>query len=161
MVRFMLRRYLTLCAVALLLALPYQSVSRQHEAWFGRWTLDLKGTTSPAYKRVVTRIEPWEDGLRVTYEMVGVRGGITHMEWTGKFDGKDYPMQGVDYEMTNAYRKIDSRSYEIAIKIDGIPTATARVTVSSDGSTLTVATAEHPSTGQAKTTTTTYQRLGN
>src|SRR5678815_3045628 len=89
MVRFMLRRYLTLCAAALLLALPYQSVSRQQEAWFGRWTLDLKGAKSPAYKRVVTRIEPWEDGLRVTYEMVGVRGGITHMEWTGKFDGKD------------------------------------------------------------------------
>ena len=157
----MLRRYLTLCAAALLLALPYQSVSRQHEAWFGRWTLDLKGAKSPAYKRVVTRIEPWEDGLRVTYEMVGVRGGITHMEWTGKFDGKDYPMQGVDYAMTNAYRKIDSRSYEIAIKIDGIPTATARVIVSADGSTLTVATTERPSTGQGKTATTTYQRLGN
>ena len=157
----MLRRYLTLCAVALLLALPYQSVSRQHEAWFGRWTLDLKGTTSPAYKRVVTRIEPWDDGLRVTYEMVGVRGGITRMEWTGKFDGNDYPMQGVDYAMTNAYRKIDSRSYEIAIKIDGNPSATAHVTVSADGRTLTVATTERPSTGQAKTTTTTYQRLGN
>ena len=155
----MLRRYWTLCAAALFLVLPYQSVSRQQEAWFGRWTLDLKGAKAPTYKRVVTRIEPWEDGLRVTYEMVGVRGGVTHMEWTGKFDGKDYPMQGVDYAMTNAYRRIDSKSYEIIIKIDGNPSATAHVTVSADGRTLTVATAERTSTGQSKTTTTTYLRL--
>ena len=75
-----------------------------------------------------TRIEPWEDGLKVTYEMVGTRGGVTHTEWTGKFDGKDYPMQGVDTVMTNAYRRIDDRSYEIVIKLDGTLIATARLT---------------------------------
>jgi hypothetical protein len=152
-------RCLIFFAAALLLALPYQSVSRQHEAWFGTWGLNQEKVESPRYKRVITRIEPWEDGLRVTYDMVGIRGGVTHMEWTGKFDSKDYPMQGVDYVMTNAYRKLDQRSYEIVIKLDGVLTATASVVVSPDGRTLNVTTVERGSNGQGKTTTTTYQRL--
>jgi hypothetical protein len=90
--------------------------------------------------------------------MVGIRGGVTHTEWTGKFDGKDYAMQGVDYVMTNAYRKVDDRNYEIAIKLDGVLTATARVTVSADGRTLRVASEERSATGQTKTTTTTYEK---
>jgi hypothetical protein len=159
MFRFMPRRCLIICAAALLLTLPYQAVSRQQEAWFGTWSLNQEKVESPRYKRVITRIEPLEDGLRVTYDMVGVRGGVTHMEWTGKFDSKDYPMQGVEYLMTNAYRRIDNQSYEIVIKMDGVTTATARVTVSPDGKKLSVVTAERSSNGQAKTTTATYQKL--
>ena len=146
-------------AVTLLLTLPYQTVSRQQETWFGTWRLNQEKVESPPYKRVITRIEPWQDGLRVTYDMVGIRGGVTHMEWTGKFDGKDYPMQGIDYVMTNAYRRLDDRTYEIVIKLDGVLTATARVAVSPDGRTLNVTTAERGSNGQAKTTTTTYEKL--
>ena len=51
--------------------------------------------------------------------MVGVRGGRTHIEWTGALDGQDYALQGVDYVLTNAYRLIDERRYEIAVKVDG------------------------------------------
>jgi hypothetical protein len=156
-------RCLILCAASLFLALPYQSVSPQQETWFGTWSLNLANAReraeSPRYKRVVTRIEPWEDGLKVTYDMVGIRGGVNHLEWTGRFDGKDYPMQGVDYVMTNAYRKIDNRTYEIVIKIDGILTATAQVSVSPDGRTLRVTTAERGANGQMKNTTANYDRL--
>jgi hypothetical protein len=159
MFHFMFGRCLILCASTLLLALPYQSVSRQQEPWLGTWSLNLGNAESVSYRRVRTRSEPWEDGLRVTYDMVGIRGGVTHLEWTGRFDAKDYPMQGVDYVMTNAYRRIDNQSYEIVIKIDGVTTATARVSVSPDGRKLSVATAERSSNGQPKTTTTTYERL--
>src|SRR5499427_10268500 len=101
--------------------------------WFGTWKLNPAKSTSNSesrFKRVTLKVEPWQDGLKVTYEMVGVRGGVTHMEWTGKFDGRDYPMQGVDNVLTNAYRKIDDRSYENVIKIEGSVRATARVVVS-------------------------------
>jgi len=156
-------RRLILRAAILLLALPLLSVSQQQDAWFGTWSLNLANpgerTEAPRYKRVLTRIEPWEDGLRVTYDMVGIRGGVSHLEWTGRFDGKDYPMQGVDYVMTNAYRRIDNRSYEIVIKLDGVTTATAQVAVSPDGRTLRVTTAERNANGQVKNTTTTYDRL--
>ena len=108
--------------------------------------------TSP-YKKVTTRIEPWEDGIRVVYDMVRTRGGITHTEWQGRIDGMDYPMQGVDSDMTNAYRLIDGRSYQIAIKMDGRGVATATAVVSEDGRALTVTTVERDARGQSRTTT--------
>ena len=146
---------------ALLLTLPYQSASQQ-EAWFGTWNLNLSKSTyrydSP-YKRVTSRIEPWEDGLKVTYDMVGTRGGVTHMEWTGRFDGKDYAVQGVDdYILTNAYRRIDDRTYEIVVKKEGAVVATSRVVVSPDGKTLQVATEERSPRGQTVNTTAVYEK---
>lgn len=115
-------------------------------------------TAAPRYKRVITRIEPWQDGLRVTYDMVGIRGGITHTEWTGRFDGKDYLMQGLDYVMTNAYRKVDARSYEIVIKVDGAISATAQVVVSPDGRTLQVSTEQKTGDGKTSKTTAIYEK---
>ena len=41
------------------------------------------------------------------------------MEWTGRFDGKDYAVQGIDYVLTNAYNRIDDHTYEITVKVDG------------------------------------------
>lgn len=147
---------------AVLLTLPYQSVGRQQEPWFGTWKLNPSRSTyrydSP-YKRVTSRIEPWEDGLKVTYDMVGTRGGVTHMEWTGKLDGKDYPVQGVDaYVLTNAYRRIDDRSYEIVVRKEGAVVATSRVVVSPDGKTLRVATEERGAGGQTVNTTAVYEK---
>ncbi len=127
--------------------------------WFGTWQLEPPKTAprwfeTPPYKKVTITIEPSggasgqasgetrREGLRVTYDMVRTRGGITHMEWLGRFDARDYPVQGAASFMTNAYRQIDDRSYEIVIKVDGATAATATAVVSSDGATMTVTTVE-------------------
>ena len=135
---------------------------RQTEPWFGTWKLNPAKSSNreepSPYKRQTCRIEPWEDGLKVTYEMVGTRGGVTHTEWTGKFDGKDYPMQGVDAVLTNAYRKIDGRSYEIVIKVDGAVVATAKVDISTDGKTMNVATEQKDAGRTRRNTTSVYDK---
>ena len=56
------------------------------------------------------------------------RGGILHLEWIGKFDGNDYPVQGVEVVLTSAYRRVDDRTWELRQKIDGEPVATVRFT---------------------------------
>jgi hypothetical protein len=129
-------------------------------AWVGKWKLDpAKSTTaSDRYKRVISTIEPWEGGLRVSYDMVGRRGGVIHMEWTGKFDGKDYPVEGVDYVLTNAYTLIDDHNYEIVLKSEGVPVGNAHVQVSADGKTLTAVTTERGPRGQSVTTTAVYKK---
>jgi uncharacterized protein (UPF0297 family) len=132
--------------------------SREQPPYFGTWKQVLGETNPTPYKRITSRIEPREDGLRVSYDLVGKRGGITHMEWTGKFDGRDYPMQGVDNVLTNAYRKIDDRSYEIVIKVEGHLQATARVVVSPDGKTLQVATEARTAGGETARTTTVFEK---
>src|SRR5262245_1118834 len=84
--------------------------------WIGIWTLNLaKSTyspTPPPFKRATRRIQQTDDRITIVDDIVGSRGGIVHLEWTGKFDGNEYPIQGVDVVLTNAYRRIDDRSYE-------------------------------------------------
>ena len=104
----------------------------------GTWKLDpVRSTAAPdRYKRVMTTIEPSGDGLKVTYEMIGIRGGVSHLEWAGKLDGKDYPVEGIDSVLTNAYTLLGERSYRIVVKVEGVIAETAVVEVSRDGKTL-------------------------
>lgn len=123
--------------------------------FFGTWKLNAEKSGNdpdPRYARVLSRIEPRADGLAVIYDMVGIRGGVTHIEWSGKFDGRDYAVQGLDYVMTHAYTLVDDRSYDIVVKVEGKPAATARVTVSPDGRTLTSVTTDNSAPGKASTT---------
>jgi len=80
------------------------------------------------------------------------------MEWTGKFDAKDYPVQGVDYVLTNAYTVLNDHSYQILLKVDGAVAATATVVISPDGKTLTTTTTEKNARGQSVMTTTVYEK---
>ena len=130
--------------------------------WIGAWKLNPAKST-PArdsrYKRTITKIQPWQDGIRVTYDMVGTRGGVTHMEWNGKFDGKDYPVEGLDYVLTNSYKLLSDHSYEIVIKVEGGVAATAHVEISADGKTLTTVTNQKNAQGQDVKTTAVYDKM--
>jgi hypothetical protein len=122
--------------VFLALLMPF--LLQTPEPLFGTWI--LKYTTGPsAYSRVSCRIEPWQDGLRVIYDMVGNRGGVTHWEWTGKLDGKDYPLEGVEENIVDAYSRIDDHTYRVVLKVDGKTATITTITVSPDGKTMTVA----------------------
>ena len=112
----------------------------------------------PPYKRSTCRIEPAQDGLKVIYDMIGVRGGVTHIEWAGKFDGRDYPIEGVDYVLTNAYTRVDDRTYDVVVKVDGSKAATAGISISPDGRTLTTVTTARNAQGRNTNTTTVYDR---
>lgn len=109
-------------------------------AFFGTWRLDVArsewtGGEAP-YARGTWVIEPEGDGVRMRYDLIGRRGGVTHMEWTGRFDGKDYPLQGVDLVVTYAYTPVDDRTLDLLVKIDGRPTTRGRVALSPDGRSL-------------------------
>ena len=139
----------------------HQAPSTKDQPWFGTWQQvppERKWFEPWPYQKVTLRIEPLDDGLRVVYDMVRRRGGITHIEWTGRFDGRDYPVEGVDYVLTNAYRQLSDRSYEIVVRVDGRQAAVATASVSDDGSTMTVETAERNARGEPITTTAVYKR---
>ena len=114
------------------------------EAWLGSWALNVARSTYASgdapYKRATYRIERAGERFRVIYDMVHPRGGTTHLEWTGRMDGRDYPLQGVDEAITYAYMPAAPESWEIVVKIDGRVAARSRVTVSADGRTMTTTT---------------------
>lgn len=132
------------------------------DAWFGTWTLSLAKSIyqpgPPPYARARYAIEPWKDGVKVTYDMVYPRGGTTHWEWIGRFDGQPYALQGIDEYVTYAYRRVDDRSFDVEVRIDDRPAGVSRVTLAADGKTITTTTQGKDSTGRVVTTTTVYER---
>ena len=129
--------------------------------WFGTWEVNLARSTytgTPGYKRASYVIGPADDGLKVIYEMVLPRGGVTHLEWTGRLDGQDYPVQGIDEVLTYAYTPRDDGSYAIVAKIDGRVAASSEVRFSADGRTMITTTIAAGPQGQKIRTSTVYEK---
>lgn len=131
-------------------------------AWLGTWALNVDrsdyGSAPAPYKRATYRIELAGDGFRVVYDMVHPRGGTTHLEWTGRVDGRDYALQGVDQPITYAYSIRDDGAHEIVVKIDGRVAARSRVSVSPDGRTMTTRTTTAGPGRQSTVSTTVYEK---
>lgn len=157
------RRLLPLVAAALVGLLVQQvAADEASAAWFGTWTLNLakstEGAASSVFRRGTCTIAPSEDGWQFTYELVRIRGGITHLEWRGRLDGRDYPVAGIEVVVTSAYTRVDDRTLEIVQKTDGQVAATARMTLSADGTSFTTLTTTKGQAGQMVTATTVYDR---
>jgi hypothetical protein len=78
------------------------------------------------------------DNLKVTVDGISSEGKPVHHEWTGKVDGKDYPVTGDPTSDTRSYKKIDDRTLEFAGKRGGKVTVTGRIVLSADGKSRTV-----------------------
>ena len=145
------------------LVAPFGSAAHAQSLWFATWKVNVAKSTypagPPAFKSMTCRIEPWEEKVRVTYRIIGARGDVTHIEWIGAFDGRDYPVAGIDgYVTTHAYRRVDDRTYDVIQKTEGSRTLTARMTISADGKTLTTLTPGANPSDPAQVTATVYDR---
>jgi hypothetical protein len=106
----------------------------------GTWKAnDAKSKTSPgAGKNTSVVIAAVGDSMKVTVDAIDANGKPTHDEWTGKFDGKDYPLTGDPDSDTRAYKPINDHTLELIEKKGGKTTTTARIVYSADGKTRTV-----------------------
>jgi hypothetical protein len=144
---------------------PYadRDINDEAGSWFGVWQLNLdKSVYNPGpapYKRATMKVERVDDKVRFSYDFVHLRGGVQHLEWTGRFDGNDYMVQGIDEYMTYAYKQMAERTYEIVAKADGHVAALASVTLSPDGRTLTTVTRRKDARGQDITNTTIHDKI--
>ncbi len=80
------------------------------------------------------------DDVKVTVDGTDRDGKPLHNEWTGKFDGKDYPVTGDPESDARSYKTVDDRTLELTVKKGGKVTVTGRIVVSADGKTRTVTT---------------------
>ena len=143
------------------LSLPFTVWAQEQAPLVGTWRVNLAASAfaaDPPYRRMTCTIQEWEDGLKVIYDIVGTRGGVTHWEWTGRLDGRDYALQGVEIVVTNAYSRIDDRTYTILVKEDGRNTTTSKVTISPDGRVMTVTSSTPNAQGQHSVNTVVYDR---
>jgi len=126
----------------------------------GTWKLNeakSKFTQRSARNHTVV-YEPAGDSVKVIVDGVDADGNPTHNEWTGKFDGKYYPVTGDPTSETRAYRQINNRTLSLTGKKGGKVTITGRIAVSRDGRTRTVTTRGTDPTGKRYTTTAVYDK---
>ena len=76
--------------------------------------------------------------IKVTVDSTDSKGKPSHNEWTGKFDGKDYPVTGDPNTDMRAYKKVNDHILDMTIKKAGTVTMTGQIVVSDDGKTRTV-----------------------
>src|SRR5260370_23065591 len=63
----------------------------------GTWKLDpakSKFSPGPPSKSITVRFEPAGAGVKVTADVVTANDKASHTEYTGNYDGKDYPITG-------------------------------------------------------------------
>jgi hypothetical protein len=78
------------------------------------------------------------DQVKITSNGVDAKGKPTHTQWTGRFDGKNYPVTGDPNSDARSYKKIDDRTLGMTIWNHGRVTGTGRIAVSADGKSRTV-----------------------
>src|SRR6266478_6466430 len=83
-------------------------------------------------------VEAAGDDIKVTVDGTDADGKPVHNEWTGKFDGKDYPVTGDPTSDMRSYKKIDAQTLKFTVKKGDKTTATGRIVVAADGKSRTV-----------------------
>src|SRR5439155_13907256 len=81
----------------------------------GTWKLnEAKSKFSPgAPKNRTVVYEAAGESVKVTVDGIDGNGQPLHNEWTGKFDGKDYPLTGDPSVDSRSYTKVDDRTLTI------------------------------------------------
>jgi hypothetical protein len=126
----------------------------------GTWKLnDAKSKFPPmAAKNNTVVYEAMGDKVKVTVDGTDGDGKPTHNEWTGMFDGKDYPLIGDPVSDTRSYKKIDDRTTELTNKKGGKVTATGRIVISADGKSRTVTVSGTDAKGNKVKSTAVYDK---
>jgi hypothetical protein len=112
------------------------------DAIMGTWKLNEAKSKvgAGAPKNSTVTYEAAGDNVKVTIDGTAPDGTATHSEWTGKFDGKDYPSTGNPGEDMRSSKLINDHTLHVVSKKDGKVVLTAHVVVAADGKTRTVTT---------------------
>lgn len=128
--------------VGLLMLVVPRLVFAQDELFAGTWKANIAKSTyvpGPGPKLETLHFIPLGDRFRLLLEGANQKGPY-HSDAIGKFDGVDVPVNAspapVGVVWTDAFRRIDDRTWEIVIKMNGVPRILVHNVVSEDGKTM-------------------------
>jgi len=126
----------------------------------GTWKLNAAkskiGAGAPTNNTVVYAAAG--DSVKVTVDGLDGTGKAVHSEWTGKFDGKDYPVTGEPTADSRAYTKVNATTLSFTQKKGGKETTSGKIVISADGKTRTVTTTITGADGKKVTSTAVYDK---
>ncbi|HET9696750.1 MAG TPA: hypothetical protein VFP40_07785 [Terriglobales bacterium] len=126
----------------------------------GTWKLNEKKSkiAAGAAKNTTVTYTAAGDSYKCVTEGTDGSGQPLHTEWTGKFDGKDYPVTGDSSANTRSMKKVDARHYKLVNKKDGKEFLTGAVEISPDGKTRMLTTQWKDASGKEKSSTAVYDK---
>lgn len=126
----------------------------------GTWKLnEAKSKLTPGMAKNITVVYVAAgDSIKGTIDGVDGQGKPTHNEWTGKFDGKDYPVTGDPNSDARAIKQVDDHNYDLTVKKGGKVTMTGKAVVAADGKTRTVTVTGTDAAGKQVANTAVYDK---
>lgn len=131
------------------------------DPWMGTWRLNEKKSKlsrDSGKNSTVTYASTMMGKVKITVDGTDSDGKPAHNSWTGKFDGKDYPVTGDPNSDTRSYRKIGDRTLELVSKKNGKTTSSGRAVLSADGKHRTVNTSGTNAKGKKFKVTAVYDK---
>ena len=154
----MKRKALVLTAAALFAAVVVCYAAG--DAFMGTWKLNEAKSKMGAglSKNSMVAYEVAGDSVKVSLDGSGSDGNPFHSEWTGKYDGKDYPVTGDPTADSRSYTMVNAHTLRITSKQGGKITSTTRVVISADGKSRTVTTTGTDAKGMKTTAVSVYDK---
>jgi hypothetical protein len=106
----------------------------------GTWKLNESNSTfgDGAGKSTLVVWEKVGDQQKCTVDGVDADGKKTHTVWTGKLDGKDYPITGDATSDMRSFKLIGKHTIDMVSKKDGKIVGEGKIVVAADGKTRVV-----------------------
>ena len=126
----------------------------------GTWKLNEAKSqfAAGALKNVTVTYTAVGENYKCVVEGVDGAGKPTHNEWTGKFDGKDYPVIGDPSATTRSLRLVKPGHYALTNKKDGKTIVTGTVDFSADNKSRTLTTDMTDDAGKKQKSIAVYDR---
>jgi len=126
----------------------------------GTWKLnEAKSKAAPGMGKVtMVTYKSALGNVKVAVDGMDDKGKPTRNEWSGKIDGKDYPVTGDPTSDARSYTKVNDRIMDFAVKKGGKTTTTGRIAVAADGKSRTVTTTRTDPNGKKVMSTSVYDK---
>jgi hypothetical protein len=98
------------------------------------------------------------DSIKAVTDGTTGDGSPLHTEWTGKFDGKDYPLTGDPTADMRSYKKVNDRTLMLENKKAGKVTTSGKIAISADGKSRTLTLTGTSADGKKLTGTAVYDK---
>jgi hypothetical protein len=146
--------------LTLLLCFVGAAVCFADDPQMGTWKLnEAKSKIAAGAPKLTTVVyEAAGDSVKITVDGTDADGKPLHTEWTGKFDGKDYPVTGDPSADMRSYKKVNPHTLAITNKKGDKVTITGRSVVSADGKTRTATLTGSDSKGKKYTSTIVFDK---
>jgi len=132
---------LVACAITMLItALTLTVTTAAADQLSGTWKMNpgkSKYSPGPAPKDLTVVVESDENNYKLDATGTDGDGNPMHVQYSGKFDGKDYPGTGIANADAVSLKRIDADTIETLQKKDGKVVMTITTKVSKDGKTRT------------------------